>query len=66
MGFILAHRGSRGLQKDGDELKFVKDARFVSVCTTTSEKMIDRKDASNRQNLVGLERTSMVKTYVAE
>ena len=34
MGFIFAYKGSRRLDKDGDELKSSKGTRFDTVCTT--------------------------------
>ena len=35
MDFIVAYKGSRRLQKDGDETQVPKDTIFDTVCTTT-------------------------------
>ena len=68
MDCILAYKGSRGLQKGGDE-KFSKDAKFDTVCTTSSENIVDDDQSQRRiqhANLAGLQHILMLKDYVAE
>ena len=50
--FILAYKGSRRLQKDGDET-FSKDTTFDAVCTKTTENIGQRRIQC--ANLAGLE-----------
>ena len=65
-GFILAHKGTRRLQNDGDEEAFSKNTRFDTVCATTL-KHVDRSQRRMQfANLAGLEHSSMIKHHVAE